>query len=238
MVPLPGPGWIIVIAGLAILAIEFAWAKHLLRLTRRHVHNWTQWIAARSLPVRLAFGVAGLIGLAFGVYMGVRFGFGVDLLKPFWAYVTTHRVPARPPRRDALMRRVKSRLVPGRLARAGEHSPHTRGVTGSIPVSPTRCITQESRPESFRGQAFVCFPATPPTGAPVLPSLPAPGGSGPHARVLRHLRLDAHDLPVLASLWTAVLRWDVFRAGAPGRPRPGPGRPVVSPHAGERPQAR
>ena len=90
MVPLPGPGWIIVIAGLAILAIEFAWAKHLLRLTRQHVHNWTRWIAARSLPVRLAFGAAGLIGLAFGVYMGVRFGAGIDLLGPFWEYVTTH----------------------------------------------------------------------------------------------------------------------------------------------------
>jgi len=31
LIPLPGPGWLIVFAGLAILATEFAWAERLLR---------------------------------------------------------------------------------------------------------------------------------------------------------------------------------------------------------------
>jgi uncharacterized protein (TIGR02611 family) len=30
LIPFPGPGWAIVIHGLAVLALEFAWAQHLL----------------------------------------------------------------------------------------------------------------------------------------------------------------------------------------------------------------
>ena len=33
LIPFPGPGWAIVILGLAIWAIEFAWAKNLLEFT-------------------------------------------------------------------------------------------------------------------------------------------------------------------------------------------------------------
>ena len=36
-IPLPGPGWLTVIAGLFVLATEFAWAERLLEFTRRHV---------------------------------------------------------------------------------------------------------------------------------------------------------------------------------------------------------
>ncbi len=41
LIPFPGPGWAIVILGLAIWAIEFAWARHLLEFTKRHVQSWT-----------------------------------------------------------------------------------------------------------------------------------------------------------------------------------------------------
>src|SRR6476660_6972943 len=34
LVPLPGPGWLIVIAGLAIWAVEFRWARRLLAFVR------------------------------------------------------------------------------------------------------------------------------------------------------------------------------------------------------------
>jgi uncharacterized protein (TIGR02611 family) len=33
MIPLPGPGLLVVAAGLAVLALEFAWAEHLLERT-------------------------------------------------------------------------------------------------------------------------------------------------------------------------------------------------------------
>lgn len=36
-IPLPGPGWLIVIAGLSILARDFVWAANLIRFIRRRI---------------------------------------------------------------------------------------------------------------------------------------------------------------------------------------------------------
>ena len=44
MVPLPGPGWLVVFLGLAIWASEFEWAQRLLRLARRTLTAWTEWL--------------------------------------------------------------------------------------------------------------------------------------------------------------------------------------------------
>src|SRR3954464_4235924 len=61
LIPFPGPGWAIVILGLAIWAIEFAWARNLLEFTKRHVQSWTRWIGRQSWPIRAVVGVVGLI---------------------------------------------------------------------------------------------------------------------------------------------------------------------------------
>src|SRR5262245_33043625 len=53
LVPLPGPGWLIVVAGLAVLAIEFVWAQRLLEFTKRQLERWTDWVKAQSMPIRL-----------------------------------------------------------------------------------------------------------------------------------------------------------------------------------------
>jgi uncharacterized protein (TIGR02611 family) len=37
LIPLPGPGWLIVFGGLAILATEYVWAQRLLSYSRRRV---------------------------------------------------------------------------------------------------------------------------------------------------------------------------------------------------------
>jgi uncharacterized protein (TIGR02611 family) len=81
LIPFPGPGWAIVILGLAILALEFAWARHLLEFTKRHVQSWTHWIARQSLPVRAVIGVVGLLFVSAIVWLSVRLSFGVDLLQ-------------------------------------------------------------------------------------------------------------------------------------------------------------
>ncbi|WP_213452201.1 PGPGW domain-containing protein [Rhizomonospora bruguierae] len=90
LIPLPGPGWLIVLAGLAIWAVEFAWAKHLLHFTRAKLRRWTRWVAARPWPTRLAIGAAGLAFVAVVVWLSVRYSFGVDLWATCWEYVTTH----------------------------------------------------------------------------------------------------------------------------------------------------
>jgi uncharacterized protein (TIGR02611 family) len=80
LIPFPGPGWAIVILGLAIWAIEFTWARKLLEFTRRQVQTWTRWIGGRSWPVRAVLGVAGLLFLGALVWGSVKLSFGVDLV--------------------------------------------------------------------------------------------------------------------------------------------------------------
>jgi uncharacterized protein (TIGR02611 family) len=62
LIPLPGPGWLIVFAGLALLATEFAWAERLLHYARDKVRGWTDWVTRQPLAVR---GLIGLVGLGF-----------------------------------------------------------------------------------------------------------------------------------------------------------------------------
>jgi len=49
LVPLPGPGWLVVFLGLAILGTEFAWAKRLAAFTKRRLARfWAWWQARRA----------------------------------------------------------------------------------------------------------------------------------------------------------------------------------------------
>ncbi len=64
LVPLPGPGWLIVILGLAILASEFEAARRVLDLVTRHVRAWTHWIGRQGWPVRIAVGTATAVFVA------------------------------------------------------------------------------------------------------------------------------------------------------------------------------
>ena len=69
LIPLPGPGWLIVFGGLAILATEFAWAGRLLDFARRHVGVWSVWVTRRSRLVRALLGVATLLVVAGAVWI-------------------------------------------------------------------------------------------------------------------------------------------------------------------------
>jgi uncharacterized protein (TIGR02611 family) len=62
-IPLPGPGWLTVIAGLFVLATEFTWAERLLDFTKRHVKRWTDWVGRQPLWVK------GLISLATAAFV-------------------------------------------------------------------------------------------------------------------------------------------------------------------------
>lgn len=52
-IPYPGPGWLIVFTGLAILATEFAWAQRVLQFARSKYDAWTAWLKAQKSPVRV-----------------------------------------------------------------------------------------------------------------------------------------------------------------------------------------
>ncbi len=72
LIPFPGPGWAIVILGLAIWAIEFAWARNLLEFTKRHVQSWTHWVGRQSLPMRGLIGVVGFVFVGAIVWASVK----------------------------------------------------------------------------------------------------------------------------------------------------------------------
>jgi uncharacterized protein (TIGR02611 family) len=87
LIPFPGPGWAIVILGLAIWAIEFTWAKNLLEFTKRHVQSWTHWVGRQSIPVRALVGVVGLIFVGFIVWASVLLSFDVNLWTLVWGWL-------------------------------------------------------------------------------------------------------------------------------------------------------
>jgi uncharacterized protein (TIGR02611 family) len=90
LIPLPGPGWLIVIGGLAIWAVEFVWARHLLRFTRDRVRRWSRWVGQQSLLVRLGLGLLGLIFVCLVVWLSLKYSFGIDLAAKIWNYISTH----------------------------------------------------------------------------------------------------------------------------------------------------
>jgi len=60
-IPYPGPGWLIVFAGLAILATEFPWARQVLDKAKGHYGQWQQWLKRQPTYMRLL--VLGLTAL-------------------------------------------------------------------------------------------------------------------------------------------------------------------------------
>jgi uncharacterized protein (TIGR02611 family) len=90
LVPLPGPGWLIVLLGLSIWAIEFAWARHLLQFTRRQLQRWTRWIGDQSWPVRIAIGLVGMVFVSVVVWASLKFSFGIDVVEKIVDYMATH----------------------------------------------------------------------------------------------------------------------------------------------------
>lgn len=61
MIPYPGPGWLVVFAGLAILGSEFTWAHRLLHAARVRYNSWIAWM--RRQPTGLRLVMMALTGL-------------------------------------------------------------------------------------------------------------------------------------------------------------------------------
>jgi uncharacterized protein (TIGR02611 family) len=53
LIPYPGPGWLVVFAGLAILATEFAWARRVLLYARARYDAWARWLRRQHWSVKL-----------------------------------------------------------------------------------------------------------------------------------------------------------------------------------------
>ncbi|TCB92175.1 TIGR02611 family protein [Micromonospora zingiberis] len=90
LIPLPGPGWLIVIAGLGIWAVEFHWAKRLLGFTRRHVQGWANWVKRQSLAVRFVIGAVGIVFVGAVALLSIKYSLGIDVIAQVLHYLATH----------------------------------------------------------------------------------------------------------------------------------------------------
>ena len=64
LVPLPGPGWLVVFLGLAVLGSEFHSARRVNAFGRRQLHRWTRWLGRRSWGTRIGLGSATALVVA------------------------------------------------------------------------------------------------------------------------------------------------------------------------------
>ncbi|GII55330.1 hypothetical protein Pth03_37190 [Planotetraspora thailandica] len=88
MVPFPGPGWLVVFAGLAVLATEFAWASKLLAVVKEKVLAATDWLKRQNWFVRILSATLTLIIAAAIVWATLKFTVGLDLIEQGRALVT------------------------------------------------------------------------------------------------------------------------------------------------------
>lgn len=63
LVPLPGPGWLIVFLGVAVWATEFEFAQRYLERGKALLPRWNTWVQAQPLWLK------GLIGLATATFV-------------------------------------------------------------------------------------------------------------------------------------------------------------------------
>ena len=74
MIPYPGPGWLVVFAGLAILATEFEFAARILENLKNKYERWKHWLTRQPLP--LQFLVLAFTGLVIVLTIWLLNGFG------------------------------------------------------------------------------------------------------------------------------------------------------------------
>lgn len=79
LLPLPGPGWLIVFLGLGILATEYEWSRRLLTFAREKVTGWTHWLGRQPIVVRALFGLA-MLAIVAGALWVTLWWYGV----PSW----------------------------------------------------------------------------------------------------------------------------------------------------------
>lgn len=86
-IPYPGPGWLIVFTGLAILSTEFAWAQRVLRYTRSKYDAWQAWLARQSSLIKSSFWIATCIVVVVTIWLLNGYGIINQLLGLNWDWL-------------------------------------------------------------------------------------------------------------------------------------------------------
>ncbi|MET7335207.1 TIGR02611 family protein [Nonomuraea sp. NPDC005650] len=86
MVPFPGPGWAVVFAGLAVLAVEFHWARRVLEFGKRTLHAWMEWYKRQGWLVRIVVLVVTVAAAGVIIYCGLL-ALGFDAIEFVRGYI-------------------------------------------------------------------------------------------------------------------------------------------------------
>jgi uncharacterized protein (TIGR02611 family) len=78
LLPLPGPGWLIIFSGVAIWSIEFRWARRLLDFARVRVARWRGWYGRQIWPMKILFGLLTGVTVLVFVWAALRLSLGRD----------------------------------------------------------------------------------------------------------------------------------------------------------------
>jgi uncharacterized protein (TIGR02611 family) len=81
LIPYPGPGWLVVFAGLAILSTEFTFAAKALAWLKVRYERWQEWMKVQPMFIQLLFlAFTGLVILV-TIYLLNTFGLINDWLQ-------------------------------------------------------------------------------------------------------------------------------------------------------------
>jgi uncharacterized protein (TIGR02611 family) len=75
LIPYPGPGWLIVFAGFAILATEFEFAARALEWLKDKYESWLNWLKRQHVSLQIT--VLAFTGLVVVVTVWLVNGFGI-----------------------------------------------------------------------------------------------------------------------------------------------------------------
>lgn len=82
LIPYPGPGWLVVFAGLGILATEFRWAKLTLKWLKARYDAWARWLGRRHWTIK-----ALVILFVFAIVVGTLWILNAFALVGSWFHV-------------------------------------------------------------------------------------------------------------------------------------------------------
>lgn len=89
MIPYPGPGWLVVFAGFAILATEFEFAARTLEWLKEKYEGWVNWLKKQHLSIQiLVLGITGLVVLT-TIWLLNAFGMINSFFNLGWDWVTS-----------------------------------------------------------------------------------------------------------------------------------------------------
>lgn len=81
LIPYPGPGWLVVFAGLGILATEYIWANKVLAFAKNKYNAWQAWLAKQNILTKIFFWLLTATVVVVTIWLLNGYGFINDWLR-------------------------------------------------------------------------------------------------------------------------------------------------------------